>query len=198
MKRLSIVTAVLFAFATPAALGDGGSSKLRVTLSGYQEVPTSLSSGGAAQFKARVKGAPGATDRRIEWELSYNAGFTTAVEQAHIHFGQRHTNGGISIFLCTNLGNGPAGTQLCPAGPATISGEATAAQVVGPAAQLIVAGEIEEIIAAIRAGVAYVNIHTAQFAGGEIRGQFDDSPDSHRHHHDDDDETIDVRSSSFG
>jgi len=192
MKRLSIVTAVLFAFAAPAALGNGGSSKLRVTLSGYQEVSTtgSLSSGGAAQFKARIRGEPGAMDRRIVWELSYNAGFTTVVNQAHIHFGQRHTNGGISIFLCTNLANGPAGTQLCPAAPATISGEARAADVIGPAAQGIVATEIEEVIAAIRAGVAYVNIHTGQFPGGEIRGQFDDTPDSrgHHDHHDDDDD----------
>ena len=192
MKRLSIVTAVLFAFAAPAALGNGGSSKLRVTLSGYQEVSTtgSISSGGAAQFKARIRGEPGAMDRRIVWELSYNAGFTTVVNQAHIHFGQRHTNGGISIFLCTNLANGPAGTQLCPAAPATISGEARAADVIGPAAQGIVATEIEEVIAAIRAGVAYVNIHTGQFPGGEIRGQFDDTPDSrgHHDHHDDDDD----------
>jgi len=192
MKRLSIVTAVLFAFATPAALGNGGSSKLRVTLSGYQEVSTtgSISSGGAAQFKARIRGEPGTMDRRIVWELSYNAGFTTVVNQAHIHFGQRHTNGGISIFLCTNLANGPAGTQLCPAAPATISGEARAADVIGPAAQGIVATEIEEVIAAIRAGVAYVNIHTGQFPGGEIRGQFDDTPDSrgHHDHHDDDDD----------
>jgi len=26
------------------------------------------------------------------------------------------------IFLCSNLGNGPAGTQACPAGTATITG----------------------------------------------------------------------------
>jgi len=191
MKRLSIVTAVLFAFATPAALGDGGSSKLRVTLSGYQEVPSSLSSGGAAQFTARVRGAPGTADRRIEWTLSYNAGFAGAITQAHIHFGQRHTNGGISIWLCgTTTNPGPAGTQVCPLPPATISGTATAAEVVGPAGQLIAAGEIEEIIAAIRAGVAYANIHTVSFPGGEIRGQFDDTPDSrgHHDHHDDDDD----------
>jgi CHRD domain len=187
MKQLPIVTALLLAFAAPAALSDGGSSTLRVKLSGFQEIPT-LSSAGAAQFKARVRGAPGATDRRIEWELSYNDGFTTAVQQAHIHFGARAFNGGISIFLCTNLGNGPAGTQMCPAGPVTIGGTATAAQVIGPAGQGIAAGEIEEIIAAIRAGVAYVNIHTVQFPPGEIRGQFDDSPDrGHGHGHDDDD-----------
>ena len=32
-------------------------------------------------------------------------------------------NGGISVFLCSNLGNGPAGTQPCPPGPATITGD---------------------------------------------------------------------------
>ena len=183
MKHLPIVTALLFAFAAPSALGDGG-SKLRVKLSGYQEVPASLSSGGEAKFEARIVGNVGS--RTIRWELSYNDGFSSTVQQAHIHFGQRHTNGGISLFLCTNLGNGPAGTQLCPVGPATIAGVAAAADIIGPAGQLIAPGEIEELIAAIRAGVAYVNIHTAMFTGGEIRGQF--AEHDQRHHHDDDDD----------
>ena len=34
-------------------------------------------------------------------------------------------NGGISFFLCSNLGNGPAGTQACPAGPAELTGVIT-------------------------------------------------------------------------
>ncbi len=185
MKQLPIVTALLLAFAASPALADGG-SKLRVKLSGYQEVPASLSSGGEATFEARILGNVGS--RTIRWELSYNNGFSSTVQQAHIHFGQRHTNGGISLFLCTNLGNGPAGTQLCPVGPVTIAGTATAADIIGPAGQLIAAGEIEELIAAIRAGVAYVNIHTVMFGAGEIRGQFDDSPDRRGHHDDDDDD----------
>ncbi len=37
------------------------------------------------------------------------------VTQAHIHFGKVHTPGGIMVFFCTNLGNGPAGTPPCPA-----------------------------------------------------------------------------------
>jgi hypothetical protein len=92
------------------------------------------------------------------------------VQQAHIHFGQRHTNGGISIFLCTNLGNGPAGTQLCPPGPARIEGTATAADVIGPAGQGIAAGELDELIAAMRRGFTYVNVHTDKHPSGEIRG----------------------------
>jgi len=176
MKKLPIVAALLLAFAAPAAQAE----KLKVTLSGYQEVPMSLSSGGAAEFEAEIRDERHGP--RIMWQLSYNEGFSSTVTQAHVHFGQRHTNGNISIFLCTNLGNGPAGTQPCPPGPVTISGEATAADVIGPSGQLIAAGEIDEILAAIRAGVAYVNSHTTMFPGGEIRGQFRDNPGaSHSH-----------------
>ncbi len=46
-----------------------------------------------------------------------------------------------------------------------------AAHVIGPSGQGISAGEFDEIVAAIRAGVAYVNVHTTGFPGGEIRGQ---------------------------
>jgi hypothetical protein len=47
----------------------------------------------------------------------------------------------------------------------------TAADVVGPGGQGIAAGEFAEILNALRAGVAYANVHTAAFGGGEIRGQ---------------------------
>jgi hypothetical protein len=41
----------------------------------------------------------------------------------------------------------------------------------GPAGQGIAAGELSELIAAIRAGRTYVNVHTNKHPGGEIRGQ---------------------------
>jgi hypothetical protein len=163
MTKLSIVTALALLFAVPAAQAD----KLKVRLSGYQENPA-ISSPGAGEFEAQIH--EHSNGPRIEWQLSYG-GFATAVQQAHIHIGARHTNGGISIFLCSNLGNGPAGTQPCPAAPATIQGEATAADVIGPAAQLVTAGEIEEVLAAIRAGAAYVNVHTVAVPSGEVRAQ---------------------------
>jgi hypothetical protein len=80
-------------------------------------------------------------------------------------------NGGISVFLCSNLGNGPAGTQPCPPAPATIKGVAMAADVVGPAAQGIAPGELGELIAAMRAGLTYANVHSKMFPNGEIRAQ---------------------------
>jgi hypothetical protein len=37
--------------------------------------------------------------------------------------------------------------------------------------QQVGAGEFAKVIAAIRGGVAYANVHTALSTGGEIRGQ---------------------------
>ena len=39
------------------------------------------------------------------------------------------------------------------------------------AGQGIAAGEINELIAAMKAGFTYANVHTATHGGGEIRGQ---------------------------
>ena len=58
---------------------------------------------------------------------------------------------------------------------ATVTGTITAANVIGPTAQGIQPGEFDKLVAAIRAGVTYANIHNAIFGGGEIRGQINDS-----------------------
>ncbi|MGI9113317.1 MAG: CHRD domain-containing protein [Gaiellaceae bacterium] len=146
------------------ALADGGSKKASGKLIGYQEVP-SVSSRGSGEFEAKI-----VDNSTIEYKLSYRD-LEAPVQQGHIHFGQRSVNGGISVFLCSNLGNGPAGTQACPASPATISGTIVAANVIGPAVQGIAAGEFAELLAAIRAGKTYANVHTSMFPGGEIRAQ---------------------------
>ena len=38
------------------------------------------------------------------------------VTQAHVHFGQKSVNGGISFFLCTNAGERPGGHPGLPGG----------------------------------------------------------------------------------
>ena len=94
-----------------------------------------------------------------------------AITQAHIHFGKERQPGGVIVFFCTNLNNGPAGTQLCPQGTATVTGTFTPGSVVGPAAQGIPAGDFAGLVAALDNDAAYANIHTAAHPAGEIRGQ---------------------------
>ena len=146
------------------ALAQGGGD-FNGRLTGYQEVPA-LSTSGHGTFRASIRAGGSA----IRYRLTY-AGLESAPQQAHIHLGQPAVNGGVVVFLCSNLGNGPAGTQPCPASPATVSGTLHAADVIGPADQGIAPGEFGELVRAIRAGATYANVHTVNHPGGEIRTQ---------------------------
>jgi CHRD domain len=168
LKRLQLAGAVAVVAAASVVATTavaGGDKEVRTWLTGFEEVPA-VSTDASGKFSARVRASSG----EIHYELSY-AHLTGAVQQAHIHLGQRAVNGGISVFLCSNLGNGPPGTQACPAAPATITGTIRPADVVGPAVQGIDPGEFDELVRAIRAGVTYANVHSETFPGGEIRGQ---------------------------
>lgn len=175
IAMLAAGAAALGIAAFALAGGSGaGFNQLRATMSGYQEVPA-VSSTGSADFTADV----GKDGDSISWQLSYG-GLEGAVQQSHIHFGQRSVNGGISVFLCTNLGNGPAGTQACPQA-GTISGTITAADVspaipatAGARTQGIDTGEYDELVQAIDAGKTYANVHTVKWPGGEIRAQLNE------------------------
>ena len=134
-------------------------------LTGFQEDPLTISTPGTATFAATIDDR----NQEIKFRLSWKD-LPTNVAQSHIHFGGRAQSGGVAAFLCSNVG-GPAGTQACPAGDATITGTITPANVIGPAGQGISAGEFGELVRAIRAGATYVNIHTAERPGGEIRAQ---------------------------
>jgi hypothetical protein len=155
-----------------AATASNGSHDVPVTLheqlNGYEETPLAVSTTGTGRFRARIDEA----QQRITYTLSYS-GLEGSVTQGHIHFGARAQTGGIAAFLCSNLGNGPAGTQACPAAPATVSGTITPTDIVGPSAQGIAPGEFAELVRAIRVGAAYVNVHSTLYPVGEIRAQFD-------------------------
>ena len=158
-----------------AAIAGGGGSKISERLTGYEEVPA-LSTTGSGKFQARIA----RFGDTIRYRLSYRD-LESAVTQAHIHFEQRSNNGGIMVFLCSNLPNPPAGTPACPPDGGTVRGVLGPEDVTaGAAAQGIALGEFDEVVDAIRAGATYANVHTTGRPGGEIRAQLDD--DDHRGH----------------
>lgn len=174
-KRIIFVSALTLSIVTVVAF-DNGFRRIREFLRGFEEVPA-VSTIARGDFKAKIN----RDETEIAYELSY-ADLEGGVTQAHIHLGQRHTNGGISVWLCSNLASPPtpAGTQPCPPPPATITGVITAADVTGPTAQGIEPGAFAELIRAIRADSTYVNVHSSKFPGGEIRSQIDnDDGDKH-------------------
>jgi hypothetical protein len=154
--------------ATAVALfASSGPRQGRGELSGYQEIPTlSTPANGTLDVTIAQDGAS------LDYKLSYE-GFETNVTQAHIHLGRPAFNGGIMVYLCTNLAP-PAGVPEPPACPllaGTVTGTLTAADVFGPAGQGITTNEFGEVVAALRAEAAYGNVHTTRFGGGEIRAQ---------------------------
>lgn len=165
-----LLAAALLALAGSVAAHDDDGVETR--LKGYREVP-SVSTTAAGRFRASINEAAGT----IAYELNYS-GLEAPVRMAHIHLGQRGVNGGITVWLCQTVAPfiPPAGTPDSPPCPqsGTVSGVISAANVIGPAAQGIAATEFAELMAAIRAGVAYVNVHSDKYPGGEIRGQLRD------------------------
>jgi hypothetical protein len=179
MKKLALAVAIVSlgavaVIATAIAKnshGDGSRS-FSARLTGYEEIiPASATAGeggavstvGEGRFRARVRQDP----LRIEYTLEYEdlEGATTSA--AHIHFGQRSTIGNVVAFLC-----GGGGKPACDPDTDTITGTIVAADVTGLAAvQGIAAGELPELIRAMRNGAAYVNVHTNTWPSGEIRGQ---------------------------
>jgi hypothetical protein len=166
MRKLALLALFLAGVAltlTGVSLARGGDDdndgrRFSAKLAGYEETP-SISTGGRGSVELRI----GAS--QIAFRLRYQGLEGPTTTQAHIHLGQRHTAGGVIVFFCG--GAKPA----CPAGSADIQGTIVPSDVIGPAGQGIAAGQFDELVAAIRAGAAYANVHTTTWPAGEIRGQ---------------------------
>jgi hypothetical protein len=146
-------------------------NNMRAELESFQEVPA-VSSPASGQFRGRV-----IKNSSIEYTLSYK-GLEADATQSHIHIGQRSVNGGIVVFLCQGTSLDPTGlAPTCPAREGTVTGTLTSAnlapnaQAQGQGIEAATAPEFAELLKAIRDDVAYVNVHTTKFTGGEIRGQ---------------------------
>ncbi len=151
------------------AVAAGGKKNFRAgDLVGYEENPD-ISTVASGSFKATID----EDAQTIEYELSYS-GLEGTVLQAHIHFGKRAINGGITVFLCgTAASPGPAGTPTCPQS-GTVSRTVGVGDILAPGTQGIEAGNFAELVAAMRNGSTYANVHSTKWPGGEIRAQIND------------------------
>jgi len=165
MRRSRLIAAgvplilVLALGVSAMASGSNGSFSFGAKLRGYEETPLTINSNGTGQFSATP------TSTGFNYTLTYS-GLSSNALFAHIHFGQRATTGGVAIFLC-----GGGGKPTCPVAGGTVTGTISASDVQAIAAQGLAAGDLASMVKAIKAGFAYVNVHTTNFPTGEIRGQ---------------------------
>ena len=133
--------------------------RFSASLSGDNEVPP-INSAGTGNFQMTIQPSG------ISFSLSFSD-LSSNLSVAHLHFAPSKVAGGVMIFLC-----GGGGQPACPAATSgNITGTITAANVTGPAGQGITAGDLDSALEAVRDGLSYANMHTANFGSGEIRGQ---------------------------
>ena len=144
------------------AIAGGGTKNFTASLEGYQE-NVDVSTGASGSFEAQLSN----DGTSLHYVLTYSGLEGGTVTAAHVHFGKPGVNGGVSYFIC-----GGGGRPACTTPSGTFEGDVVAADVIGPAGQGIAAGEFAEIVAAMRAGHTYANVHSSPgWPGGEIRGQ---------------------------
>lgn len=155
-------------FALLAAIGltmtvasaDEGANQFATTMTGFEETPPGpFLTDGHGSFHATLQGST----------LTYTETFsdlTSPVLFSHIHFAQRGVPGSVIVFLC-----GGGGKPACPSAGGTVTGTITAADVIARPNQNVSGGDFAGLVRILRSGDAYVNVHTVNFLGGEIRGQ---------------------------
>jgi CHRD domain len=137
-----VLGAVTALAATALALGAARDTyKVGATLGAKAEVPAPSAPAGA-----RGSFTGSYTERQdkavLTWRLSFS-GLSGPGTAAHIHMGKAGVAGPVILPLCGPCKSGQSGK-------ATIS---------------------KAVISALQSGKAYVNVHTAKNAAGEIRGQ---------------------------
>ena len=139
---LSFAAALIALWVIPfASAADGDPTPIGASLAAGGTVPKADAPEGAGGLFSGILTTAGGTTR-LAWSLDFS-GLSGAASAAHIHFGAPGTAGDIAVELCAPCTTGAKGQ-------ATLD---------------------EKTVAAIGAGEAYVNIHTAANAKGEVRGQ---------------------------
>jgi CHRD domain len=163
MKPVAVVTVAILAMFLIVAQPAMAATLFTSSMSGGEEAaPAAISTGAHGFFIGSLNDA----ETQLDYSMLYFNLEGGALLFAHIHFGQPGVSGGVAAFLC-----GGGGKPACPPSGTLISGSIVAADVVGPAGQGIAPGEFSELVRAMKAGLAYSNVHTQNFQSGEIRGQ---------------------------
>jgi hypothetical protein len=174
MKKLLLLVLLVPIFSIATAASDDDVNAFRARLRGLNEVPP-VATQATGSFTATLS----SDGSMLSYTVTYSD-LNAQVLFSHIHFGFPKEAAGVMVFLCGPAagvaGGPPAGFPNPPACPdttsGTVSGTVTAANVVGPNAQGITpAADFAKVVQALRAGAAYVNVHTTRSPSGEIRGQ---------------------------
>ena len=145
---LAAVTAAVALAAKPAA------KNFVASLKGANENPATTSKGAGEAVLNYRNGA-------LSFRLS--ASNTKNVTAAHIHCGAKGVNGPIVAVLWSGTAMNPHG--LFAKGKVTVAPVGASTECPGGVADL------NGLLAKMRTGNAYVNVHTTSNPGGELRGQ---------------------------
>lgn len=154
MKRILLLAAVVAVMAIAAITSARDTTKhFSAALTGDKEVPAQqTSASGKATFKLADNGD--AIDYTVK-----TSGISDPTA-AHIHLGAPGTNGPVVVSLY------PVPDSKAESGHVLAKGTITAASLVGP----LEGKTIDDLLDDIKAGNAYVNVHTKAHPDGEIRG----------------------------
>jgi hypothetical protein len=170
MLRYLLIRSGLAGLLLVLAAGAAAAQEYTARLSGFSELGGLNAETGAILTNGTGRLQLDVDQTNATYTLTYS-GLSANVTQAHLHFAKVHVPGGIYTFLCTNLGNGPAGTPTCPTTGGTVTGTIAAANILAVPGQNITAGDFGALLAALSSNTTYVNVHTVKFPAGEIRGQ---------------------------
>jgi hypothetical protein len=177
MKRFTtiVVLVTLFLLAT-VSIAAAAQRNFRTHLSGAEEVPppgvvVETLAQGQAIFQLSKDGSA------IHYKLI--VANIENVFMAHIHKGARGVNGPVAVWLYPSTAPGAGPTGQGRVDGVLVEGTFTAADLVNQAATGITS--LEQLLAEIENGNAYVNVHTndgvapantgpGDYPGGEIRG----------------------------
>lgn len=164
-KRVFTFVLALILLTTMVGIAAANNRNFRAHLSGEGEIPAvDTQAQGQAIFQLSKDGSA------LSFKLI--AANIEDIAQAHIHCGASDVNGPVVVFLYPD---GPP-AQLIPGrfDGVLAQGTRTNANIIPRPDSAACPGGVanfDDLIAKIRSGDAYVNVHTLENPGGEIRGQ---------------------------